>query len=391
MARIHALYSRVSTDMQRDKGLSIPRQKRWLEDGAKYHNFQNIQHFVDNGFSAKNTNRPAYQEIITLIKNNKIESVMVYRFDRIARNLSDLINLINLVKKHDVNLISLMEKVDTKTAMGNAMFMVIGVFSQFEREMVSERVSDVMWDMAKNGKYCGGQIPYGYDLKNKNLIVNQQEATIIKDIYDKVEAGKSMRSITVWLNEIGCKSKRDLGWSTSTVRRILVNPLYTGYYTYGKKLSGNSVSQPKNKWLFSKGNFPPIIKKPQFNRVQKIIGQHKGFTRAVKNSYLLTGLARCECGGAMVGHTMRRRNRKTYSYYMCHNYASKGPKICTGNTVSKDILETYVTAKIKTNEGVNLEIFPDEKKRELVMQKIKGVIVKRNKNIVIRLDNSDYA
>lgn len=389
MARIHALYSRVSTDNQRDKGLSIPRQKRWLEDAAKYHNFTNIRHFIDDGFSAKNTNRPAYQEIINLIKNNQIESVMVYRFDRIARNLSDLINLINLVKKHDVNLVSLMEKVDTKTAIGNAMFMVIGVFSQFEREMVSERVSDVMWDMAKNGKYCGGQIPYGYNLKNKNLIVNKQEAGVIKDIYNKIESGNSIRGITIWLNDAGHKPKRISDWSTSTVRRILVNPLYMGYYTYGKKLSGDSIYQPKNKWLFSKGNFAPIIKKPQFNRVQKIIAQHKPFKRSVKNSYLLSGLARCECGGSMTGHTMRRRDRKTYSYYVCHNHTSKGPKICMGNTISREILETYVSAKIKTNEGVNLEIFPDEKKRELVTQKVKGIIVKRNKNIVIRLDNSN--
>jgi hypothetical protein len=109
-----------------------------------------------------------------------------------------------------------------------------------------------------------------------------------------------------------------------------------------------------------------------------------------KNFYLLSGICRCECGGAMTGYTLRKPNGKTYSYYKCHNHTSKGSKICAGNTVAREFLETFVTSKIRANEGVNLDMFPDGKKREFVLQKVKGITVGKNKNIFVRFDNSNF-
>jgi len=130
--KIDALYCRVSTDMQREKGESIKSQKEKLFDYAKEKHL-NPQTYIDDGVSAKDTNRPALQKLIQDIKDNKIGMVLVTKIDRITRNLKDLLDLITLFEDCDVRFKSLTQPFDTSTPMGKVQVQLMGIFAQMER------------------------------------------------------------------------------------------------------------------------------------------------------------------------------------------------------------------------------------------------------------------
>lgn len=349
MLKIQALYSRVSTDMQRDKGFSVPRQKEWLEQEAKRHGLIHLQHFVDDGYSAASTNRPAFKSLLSKIEEGLIEAVIVYKFDRLARNVQDLLAFVDLLNKHGVKFISISENLDTTTPTGRLMLTVLGSLAEWERSITVARVKDAMYDKANKGDFCGGQPPYGYDVKDKHLVMNEIEAKIVRKIFNYFEEFRSIRKVVIWLNDKGYLTKRGQSWPTATVKRILSSLVYTGYYTYGKRAGGSKFYLPQDKWLIIKGDFKPIISKEQFNRVQALIRQRQfNNPNRYGTLYLLSGLLRCEeCGGAICGHTNRKPSGKTYGTYRCHYHLSKGDKICSGVIVKKAKLEQDVLEEVK--------------------------------------------
>lgn len=358
MSKITALYSRVSTDMQRDKGFSIPRQKEWLESSAQQRGFSNIQHFVDDGFSASSANRPAYQRLLSKIKEGVIGTVIVYKFDRIARNVIELLGLVDLLKKKNINFISSSENLDTTTPHGMLMLTILGSLAEWERSVTVERVKDAMYDKAEKGDFCGGQPPYGFDVKDKNLVVNKDEAGWVKRMFNKFEETRSFRKVCISLNDKGVLTKRGQSWAASTVRRILTSHVYKGFYTYGKRAGGSKVYLPEDKWLIIKGHYEPIISEEQFDRVQALIKQ-RVFTKPKRSGvvYLLSGLLRCgECGGSLCGHTqIKIKTGQKYSGYRCHHHLSKGEKICKGVRINKNKLEQSVLQEIRKTAKIHFE------------------------------------
>ncbi|MFC1674611.1 recombinase family protein [Candidatus Omnitrophota bacterium] len=350
MAKIQALYSRVSTDMQREKNFSVPRQKKWLDEKAKQLGFKNTKHYTDNGYSATDSDRPAYSRLIENIGVGLVDTVLVYKNDRIARGIRDLITFLDLLSNYGVKFISITENFNTSTPTGNAMMMFAGVLAQWERDMVVERVKDAMWDMARAGKFCGGQPPYGYDVKDKNLVPNKEQADILNQMFRMFPEKKSFRSIVHWLNKQGYTTKRGTSFAQSTIRRYLTNPIYRGYFTYGKRAGNSKKVLPKEEWLTIKGSFEPIISEELFDQVQAIIRQRDYVRQDLTGEvYLLSGLIRCgQCGGRMAGSYAQKENGKRYFYYKCHNHDSKGESICEGNTVRRDYIEEQVLEEVNS-------------------------------------------
>lgn len=156
-----AIYVRVSTQYQVDKA-SLPIQREELTNYAKYVlNIDKYEIFEDAGFSAKNTERPAYQQMMSRLRIGEFTHLLVWKIDRISRNLLDFANMFQELKQLGVTFISKNEQFDTSTAMGEAMLKIILVFAELERNMTSERVSAVMINMANNGVWNGGRVPYG--------------------------------------------------------------------------------------------------------------------------------------------------------------------------------------------------------------------------------------
>ena len=155
MKRIDAFYTRQSVD--RDDSISVESQVEYCEKEVKQGEEYKV--YTDRGFSGKNTERPAFQELMKDIASGKIRRVIVYRLDRISRSVLDFANIIEKLQVHDVEFVSTMEKFDTSTPIGKAMLMIVMVFAQLERETIQQRVKDAYLSRSKRGFYMGAASP----------------------------------------------------------------------------------------------------------------------------------------------------------------------------------------------------------------------------------------
>ena len=347
-----ACYCRVSTEMQKEKE-SIENQKSRL---LQYCNEQNLPYtmYEDDGYSAKDTKRPALSRLINDIKKHEVKTVLVTKLDRITRSIRDLLDLLELFEDYNVSFKSITQPVDTSSAMGRGFVRLLGEFAQLEREMTSERVGEDMRHRALKGVWNGGVVPHGYLVAEKQLKPQKDEAVVIAKIYDKYIELESLRGVTQWLNSKGYKTRNGATWATSSIRRILSNPTYIGKIWYNKRVSSKMThklkSRPEEDWIVAEGKHEPIVSPKTYDTVQVILARQRKEPKRKMSNYLLSGLVRCgRCGATLSGYTQKVRRGgklKAYSYYKCHNNTSKGASVCTGNTIRRDILEEKVADTI---------------------------------------------
>ena len=159
MNHYDAIYARQSVD--RIDSISVESQ---VEFCKKEVIGQNFKVYTDKGYSGKNMERPAFQQLLQDIKAGKIRKVIVYRLDRISRSVLDFANLIEVFQKNSVGFVSTMEKFDTGAPIGKAMLMIVMIFAQLERETIQQRVVDAYSSRSKRGFYMGGRVPFGFEL-----------------------------------------------------------------------------------------------------------------------------------------------------------------------------------------------------------------------------------
>ena len=210
--KIVALYVRVSTGYQVDKD-SLPFQKKELKNYCEHvlHiNKKRIEVFEDAGKSGKNTKRPAFERMMEKVKSGQVSHVIVYKIDRISRNLVDFSLMYDDFKYNNVTFISLNEQFDTSSAIGEAILKIILVFAELERKLTSERVTDVMIGRAQNGQWNGARVPYGWDWdEEKQMPVHsKKEAQYGIDMYHRYLEGYSTLRIARYNNEHNIPTKR---------------------------------------------------------------------------------------------------------------------------------------------------------------------------------------
>lgn len=377
MPKIQALYSRISIQSKDAPSVSITRQKAQLERKAEELGFVNTEHYSDENCSGGTMERPEFQRMLEDIDAGLIDAVLTYDLDRISRDTADTLNFVKNLEGKGVRLISLSDNYDNSPT-GKLMLTVKSGSSQWYRDVIIDKVKKAMYHKAKNGDFCGGPPPFGYDVVDKHLVKNKEDAQLIQDIYNRFEDNPSFRGITIWLNAMGYKTKTWISqtkqkhggttFAQSSIRRILTNPLYKGVHTYGKRAGNSKTWLSKDKWLYSKGHLEPIISAEQFDRVQAIIAR-RAYTPQKRHGIIsiLAGVIRCECGGTMNGYTqVKKETGKKYSYYKCHNCTSKGT--CPGNTWRKDELETKVMGEIRRR----IKLYFTEEEARAVLAKKKG-------------------
>ena len=198
-----AIYVRVSTMHQIDRD-SLPMQKQDLLAYAKIMlGTDDCIIFEDAGYSGKNTDRPKFQEMMSQIRAGGFTHLLVWKIDRISRNLLDFATMYNELKELGVVFVSKNEQFDTSTAMGEAMLKIVLIFAELERNMTSERVTATMISRASNGLWNGGRVPYGYewDSKSKEFSYNTDEYNIARLIHDLYEEERSLIREAVSKNE----------------------------------------------------------------------------------------------------------------------------------------------------------------------------------------------
>ena len=227
--KIVALYVRVSTGYQVDKD-SLPFQKKELKaycEHVLHVDKKRIEVFEDAGKSGKNTKRPAFERMMEKVKAGKVSHVVVYKIDRITRNLVDFSLMYDDFKYNNVTFISLNEQFDTSSAIGEAILKIILVFAELERKLTSERVTDVMIGRAQSGQWNGARVPYGWDwdAENKCPVHSKKEAPYAKAMYQMYLDGGSSVTIRDYNNSHNIPTKRGGEWTSKTVADFLRNPI----------------------------------------------------------------------------------------------------------------------------------------------------------------------
>lgn len=226
---VTALYIRVSTEKQAAEGNSLEAQQRQLTAYCNMNEWPVLtEHiYIDAGVSGKSTDRAAFQAMLQAAHEGKIARIVALKIDRIARNLMDLLSLIDTLTKLNVSLVCLKETFDTGSANGRFMLQVLGAVAELERNMIHERVDSGRRENAQNGGYNGSAARLGYNYENGVFAPNAQAPTVEQIFVDFV-GGKGMAEIARELNAAGITTVNGGKWHTSTVRYVLQNGFYAG-------------------------------------------------------------------------------------------------------------------------------------------------------------------
>jgi site-specific DNA recombinase len=214
-------YVRVSTDEQAREGISLENQKVKIRTYCDLHNFELETIIEDAGKSGKDLNREGIQELIQKVKDKRIEAVLVYKLDRLSRKVIDTLNLIEMMKKNHVEFHSIIDSIDTKTAMGKFFLNIMASLAQMERDLISERTKDALRHKISRNERAG-QIPYGWILADdgKTLVMNVEEHKTIRFIKKLHEEGHNYSAIC---RELTRQGYQPLGcyWYAQSVKNIL--------------------------------------------------------------------------------------------------------------------------------------------------------------------------
>lgn len=322
-----AIYVRVSTQYQVDRA-SLPVQRSELVNYAKYAlDIPDFVIFEDAGYSAKNTDRPDYQQMMARIRTGEFSHLLVWKIDRISRNLLDFAAMYSELKQLGVVFVSKNEQFDTSSAMGEAMLKIILVFAELERNMTAERVSAVFLSRANDGIWNGGKVPFGYayDKQTKTFSILEDEAKTVRLIYALYESSKSLVTVSKALNERGIKTRSGSEWSPTTVHTMLSNPFYSGTYRYNYRNESDPhhhVPKKKEDWILVKNHHPAIVSPEHQASVELILASKsygKNQTYQRKNIHAFAGLLTCGYCGSTMAATIDRARADGWrpSVYIC--------------------------------------------------------------------------
>lgn len=215
-------YIRVSTQSQVTDGVSLEAQRQKIEAWALVNDAELVEMFEDAGISGKRAdNRIALQGALQAACDNKA-ALVVYSLSRVSRSTKDTLAMAERLEKAGADLVSLSEQIDTTSAAGKMVFRMLAVLAEFERDLVSERTRAALSHMKAQGKKTGGDVPFGFDNDDGNLVINEAEDTAVETILELHSRGKSLRQICTELEWRGIHTKRGKGnWQPTQVSRIL--------------------------------------------------------------------------------------------------------------------------------------------------------------------------
>ena len=365
-------YIRVSTEKQ-VMGYSIEGQITQIEQYCQFNGYELVDIYADRGISGKSINRPELHRMLNDAKNGKLDCVMVYKTNRLARNTSDLLTIVEELHRQNVEFFSLSERMEVKNSTGKLMLQILASFSEFERNTILENIYTGQRQRALEG-YYQGNLPLGYNNipdNKKELMINQHEANIVKYIFESYAKGHGYRKIANALNHKGYVTKKGNPFSISAVTYILSNPFYIGKIQFAKYKDWNDKRRKglNDKPVIAEGKHTPIISQSLWDKVQARKKQVSKKPQVHgKGTNLLTGIIACpQCSASMSAsitvNTLKDGTKKRIRYYSCSNFRNKGSKVCSANSVRADVIEKYVMDQI-------LEIVKSDKVLKQVVERV---------------------
>ncbi|OTO01350.1 recombinase family protein [Enterococcus sp. 5B3_DIV0040] len=423
------IYTRVSTSMQVD-GFSLDAQKEKLRRYAEFQEFTIAAEYSDEGKSGKNIEgRPEFQCMLSDIASGKdnVEYVLVFKLSRFGRNAADVLSSLQLMQDYGVNLICVEDGIDSSKDSGKLMISVLSAVAEIERENILVQTMEGRKQKAREGKWNGGFAPYGYELVDGELKIADDEAEIIRIIYDKfIHTTMGAGTVARYLNRQGyVKKKRQNGtldsFTAHFVKIVLDNPIYCGKIAFGRRKT-EKIQGSRNQYHVVKqeeypvydGIHDAIISEEDWLLAQekrKITGVKNEKIYSVEHQHLLSGILKCpECGASLYGSVNRKRKKdgsfyRDYWYYACkHRLEYDGHKCTYKKQIHQDKVNDAVVEVIrhivknsqfdtaikeKLEASVDLETYENEEKS--VKAQIKQLTVAKDRlgNQIDRLDYSD--
>ena len=335
------IYTRVSTSMQVD-GYSLDAQKDKLKKYAEFQGMVVAGEYSDEGKSGKNIEgRPQFMQMLKDIETgkDKVDFVLVFKLSRFGRNAADVLSSLQHMQDFGVNLICVEDGIDSSKDSGKLMISVLSAMAEIERENILVQTMEGRRQKAREGKWNGGFAPYGYKLENGELLIAEDEAEVIRIIYDKfVNTTMGASAIATYLNERGyVKKKRQNNtldmFSAHFIELVLDNPIYCGKLAYGRR-KNEKIAGTRNEYHIVKQDEYPVYDGVHEAIVPEEVwqlAQRKRQATGVKSEKIynleheniLSGILRCPvCGAAMYGNVNRKKkgdgtHYRDYYYYSC--------------------------------------------------------------------------
>lgn len=380
-----ALYARQS--VEKVDSISIESQLEYCRHEARGNP---CREYIDRGYSGKNTNRPAFEQLLADVRQGKVARVIVYKLDRISRSILDFANMMQLFQQHRVEFVSSTERFDTSTPIGRAMLHICIVFAQLERETIQKRVTDAYYSRCKKGLYMGGRVPYGFarqqtvldGVRTSMFVPVPQEARQVQLIYSLyADPANSLGDLVRYLNAHGHKQLRGGMWSTARLSEMLRNPVYVradaAVYAFFKE-QGAQILNPAadftgyNGCYLYKGAGGEGRSPSDLSGREVVLAPHEGLvssrdwlrcrlrcqqkrrsttTCKAKSSWLL---GKVKCGRCGYGLSVVKSDTRWQRYFVCSAALASKKQRCpgTGGTVYAQLLEAYVSQEIQRRLGL---------------------------------------
>lgn len=409
-------YLRVSLPEQAEVWFSIEAQEAEIKRHCEQHNLNLLGIFCDAGITGTSIKkRKDFQKMLSVIANAKevygteVNYVLVWKLSRLSRNMKDLVNTIDFLEKHNVNLKTLNEGIDTSTQAGKSFILMSGIWAEMERENIVSQCRLGMKQRAKEGNYNGGKV-LGYKSNgNKELDIDEDEAKIVREIFRMfTEESWGYKKIATQLNYMGCKTIKGRDWSINGIKQVIDNPIYVGFIRWGRYEFWNKKRRAgkTEDFVFVKGTHIPIITEETWEKTKQIREiRGKKPEKVFEGNFLLTGLLKCPgCGASMVAHKVKNRYRpgEYYRYYACGNYTNKGIKTCKTNLIKADYAEEYVLKEIgklvddpsiiksivkKLKNANEVDTLPMMNELKKIKKDLENIQAKTEQNLRLELEN----
>ena len=284
--------------------------------------------YDDGGISGGTLERPGLQRLLEDIEDGLVDVVVVYKIDRLSRSLSDFAKLVEVFDRNGVTFVSVTQSFNTTTSMGRLTLNILLSFAQFEREVTAERIRDKIAASRRKGMWMGGFVPWGYDVRNRKLVVNPTEAAVVRSIFERFVATGSATVLARELRQEGIRTQRGSPIEKKLLYRLLSNRVYIGEAVH------KGQSYP--------GEHAAIIDRELWDRVHAILREsprtRASRTRA-QTPALLKGLL-FGPGGAAFSPTHTRKRERLYRYYVSQAVLKHGREACPIGRVSAGEIES---------------------------------------------------
>ncbi len=323
--------------------------------------------YNDGGYSGGTMNRPAFQELLLDIEDNKIDIVVVYKVDRLTRSLMDFSKIIDVFDKHGTSFVSITQQFNTTTSMGRLTLNILLSFAQFEREVTGERIRDKIAASKKKGMWMGGCTPLGYEKVGTTLVIKEDDAQKVKLIFDKYLELQSVPKLKDWLEKEDIKTKKGREFFKGQLYHMLSNKVYIG-----KIVHKDNVYEGEHDGIIDDITFERVQKLLYENKLDKVCG-----TKSSSNS-LLKGLIFDDKNNKMTPSHSNCHGRR-YRYYI--SQAIKKYKKSQAGSVSKipaGEIEKFVIENVKEflqnkKEMHRILSYYDLKEQERLINAIKQI------------------